>query len=158
TKLGTLVQQIAPAQIAQLRITYWGKLIDVDANAVTRSIERGFLRRISGDEVNFVNAPVMLERLGVRAEVVQSTDDSGYTELIRGEAISPDNEVYSAAGSLIGSSNQPRIVNINGRQVEVLADGELLVLENRDQPGLVGDVGTILGKDTVNIADMTLSQ
>src|SRR5882762_2943210 len=86
-KLGTLVQQIAPAQIAQLNITYWGKLIDLDANAVTRSIERGFLRRISGEEVNYVNAPFMLERLGVRAEVVKSTDDAGYTELIQVEAV-----------------------------------------------------------------------
>lgn len=158
TKLGTLVQQVAPAQIAQLRITYFGKLVDVDANAVTRSIERGYLRKISGDEVNFVNAPVLIERLGIRAEVVKSTDNSGYSELIQVEAIAPDGAVYSAAGTLTGKGNQPRIVSINGREVEVLADGKLLVLENVDQPGMVGEVGTILGKDKVNIADMSLSR
>src|SRR6187549_1214425 len=157
-KLGTLVQQIAPQQVAQLRITYWGKLVDLDSNAVTRSVERGYLRRISGEEVNFVNAPVLLERLGVRAEVVKSTDDSGYTELIQVEAIAPDGKVYSAAGTLIGKGNQPRIVNINGREVEVAADGKLLVLENVDQPGMVGTIGTILGKANVNIADMSLSR
>jgi D-3-phosphoglycerate dehydrogenase len=157
-KLGTLVQQIAPAQIAQMRITYWGKLVDLDANAVTRSIERGFLRRISGEEVNFVNAPVLLERLGVRAEVVQSTDDCGYSELIQVEAIAPEGQVFSAAGTLIGKGNQPRIVNINNREVEVAAEGKLLVLENVDQPGMVGTIGTILGKDKVNIADMSLSR
>ena len=90
TKLGTLVQQIAPAQIATLRITYWGKIVDLDVNAVTRAIERGFLRRISGDSINFVNAPSALERLGVRAEVVKSTDDSGYTDLIKVEAVAGD--------------------------------------------------------------------
>jgi D-3-phosphoglycerate dehydrogenase len=157
-KLGTLVQQIAPAQIASLRITYWGKVADVDSNAVTRSIERGYLRRISGDSVNFVNAPIALERLGVRAEVIKSTDDSGYTELIRVEAIAPDGEIFSSAGTLIGKGNQPRIVSINGREVEVAADGKLLVLENLDQPGMVGAVGTILGNDKVNIADMSLSR
>jgi D-3-phosphoglycerate dehydrogenase len=157
-KLGTLVQQIAPQQIAQLRITYWGKLVDLDANAVTRSIERGYLRRISGEEVNFVNAPVLIERLGIRAEVVKSTDDSGYSELIQVEAIAPDGTVFSASGTLIGKGNQPRIVNINGREVEVLADGKLLVLENIDQPGMVGTIGTILGKANVNIADMSLSR
>ncbi|MEO6245556.1 MAG: phosphoglycerate dehydrogenase [Opitutaceae bacterium] len=157
-KLGTLVQQIAPAQIAQLRITYFGKLVDLDANAVTRSIERGFLRRISGEEVNFVNAPVLIERLGIRAEVVKSTDDSGYSELISVEAIAPDGKIYSAAGTLIGKGNQPRIVSINSREVEVLADGKLLVLENDDQPGMVGAIGTLLGKDKVNIADMSLSR
>ncbi len=157
-KLGTLVQQVAPAQIAQLRITYWGKIVDLDVNAVTRAIQRGYLRRISGDSVNFVNAPVALERLGVRAEVVKSADDSGYTELIRVEAIAPDNRTFSASGTLIGKANQPRIVEINGREVEVLADGKLLVLENLDQPGMVGTVGTILGKANVNIADMSLSR
>ena len=79
-------------------------------------------------------------------------------ELIQVEAIAPDNSVYSAAGTLIGKGNQPRIVNINGREVEVAADGKLLVLENVDQPGMVGTIGTILGKANVNIADMSLSR
>ncbi|MEX2044737.1 MAG: phosphoglycerate dehydrogenase [Opitutus sp.] len=157
-KLGTLVQQIAPQQVAQLRITYWGKLVDLEANAVTRSIERGYLRRISGEDVNFVNAPVMIERLGIRAEVVKSTDDSGYSELIQVEALAPDGRVFSAAGTLIGRGNQPRIVSINGREVEVAAEGKLLVLENIDQPGMVGTIGTILGRANVNIADMSLSR
>jgi D-3-phosphoglycerate dehydrogenase len=130
----------------------------MDANAVTRAIQRGYMRRISGEEVNFVNAPVLLERLGTRAEVVKSTDDSGYTELIQVEAVGADGKTYSAAGTLIGKGNQPRIVNINGREVEVAADGKLLVLENVDQPGMVGTIGTILGKANVNIADMSLSR
>ncbi len=158
TKLGTLVQQIAPAQIATLRITYWGKMADLDANSVTRSIQRGFLRRISGDEVNFVNAPVMLERLGVKVEVIKSTDNVDYSELMRVEAVTPDGKTHTAAGTLTGKTNQPRIVEINGREVEVAADGKLLILENLDQPGMVGEIGTILGKDKVNIADMSLSR
>ncbi|MBL9199904.1 MAG: phosphoglycerate dehydrogenase [Opitutaceae bacterium] len=157
-KLGTLVQQIAPAQIAQLRITYWGKLVDLDVNAVTRAIERGFLRRISGEEVNYVNAPVLIERLGIKAEVVKSTEAADYTELIAVEAVAPDGKAFSATGTLIGKANQPRIVGINGREVEVAAEGKLLVLENIDQPGMVGAVGTLLGKDKVNIADMSLSR
>jgi len=157
-KLGTLVQQIAPAQISKLQITFWGKVVDLDTNPITRSIERGFLRRISGEEVNFVNAPVLLDRLGIKAEVIKSNGDSGYTELIRVEAVAASGEVFSAEGTLIGKANQPRIVGVNGREVEVLAEGKLLVLENVDQPGMVGEVGTILGQDSVNIADMSLSR
>jgi len=158
SKLGTLVQQVSPTQIASLKITYSGKIVDLDANAITRSIQRGYLRRISGEEVNFVNAPVLLERLGVKVDVVKSTGDTGYTELIQVEALAPDDSIYSAAGTLAGKANQPRIVSINGREVEVAAEGKLLVLENLDQPGMVGEVGTILGKDGVNIADMSLSR
>ena len=158
TKLGTLVQQIAPQQIASLRITYFGKVADVDVNSVTRSIERGFLRRISGEEVNYVNAPFMLQRLGVQVEIVKSNIDSDYTELIRVEAFGADGSTHSAQATLIGKAAQPRIVGINGREVEVAAEGKLLVLENVDQPGMVGLIGTLLGKDHVNIADMSLSR
>src|SRR4051812_3262574 len=123
-KLGTLVQQIAPPQVSTLRITYWGKIVEPDSNSVTRAIERGYLRRISGENVNFVNAPFMLQRLGIQADVVKSNSDSGYSELIQVEAVAPDGSVYSAAGTLIGKGNQPRIVSINGREVEVAAEGK----------------------------------
>jgi D-3-phosphoglycerate dehydrogenase len=157
-KLGTLVQQIGPSQIATLRITYWGKIVDLDANSVTRSIQRGFLRRISGEEVNLVNAPIYLQRLGIQAEVIKSTAESDYTELIQVEAAPPDGAAVSAVGTLIGRSSQPRIVGINGREVEVAAEGKLLVLENIDRPGMVGTIGSLLGRDGVNIADMSLSR
>jgi D-3-phosphoglycerate dehydrogenase len=157
-KLGTLLQQIAPQQVASLRITYLGRIIEQDVNSVTRSIERGFLRRISGDEVNFVNAPVVLQRLGIAAEVVKSNSESDYTDLIEIEAVGGDGSKHSVRGTLTGRSGQPRIVGINGREVEVEANGKLLVLENVDQPGMVGLIGTLLGKDKVNIADMSLSR
>ncbi len=158
TKLGTLVQQIAPDQVGSLKITYWGKVVDMDANAITRAILRGWLRRISGDSVNYVNAPFLLERLGIRSEVVKSTGEADYTELVQVEALGADGAIWSAAGTLAGKASSPRIVAINGRGVEVSATGKLLIIENRDQPGMIGFVGTLLGKDKVNIANMSLSR
>ncbi len=158
TKLGSLVQQIAPAQIAQLRINFFGKVAELDVNSITRSVQRGYLRRIGSDDVNDVNAPVFFKRLGVGVEVVKTNDECDYAELIQIEAVAPDGVVYTASGTLIGKASSPRIVSINGREVEVAADGKLLVLENADVPGMVGTIGTILGKDGVNIADMSLSR
>src|ERR1700678_1653488 len=157
-KLGTLVQQISPEQVGSLRITYWGKIVDLDADAITRAILRGWLRRISGENVNFVNAPFLLERLGVRCEVVKSTAESDYTELVQVEALAPDGASRSASGTLIGKANAPRIVSINARPVEVAATGKLLIIENSDEPGMIGYVGTLLGTDRVNIANMSLSR
>lgn len=157
-KLGTLVQQIAPTHIESIHITYWGKIIDLDANAVTRSVQRGWLRKISGDEVNEVNAPYLLKQLGVEVEVTKSNADVDYTELVQVEARDSAGNRHSALGTLIGKAQEPRIVGINGREVEVVADGKLLVLENLDLPGMVGEVGTLLGKAEVNIADMSLSR
>jgi D-3-phosphoglycerate dehydrogenase len=158
TKLGTLVQQIAPKQIAKLRVTYQGKVAELDVNAITRALQCGFLRRISGDGVNAVNAPTFIQRLGVQFEVVKSSDAGDYTDLIEIEATAGDGTVHSARGTLLGKGNEPRLVGINGREVEVAAEGSLLVLENKDQPGMVGAVGTLLGNDGVNIADMSLSR
>jgi D-3-phosphoglycerate dehydrogenase / 2-oxoglutarate reductase len=157
-KLGTLLQQISPEQVGSLKIIYWGKIVELDANAITRGILRGWLRRISGDSVNFVNAPLLLERLGVRSEVVKSTGEADYNELIQIEAQGPDGTVRSVAGTLIGKASSPRVVSINGRDVEVAATGKLLIIENRDEPGMIGYVGTLLGKDGVNIANMSLSR
>ena len=157
-KLGTLLQQISPEQVGLLKITYWGKIVELDANAITRGIIRGWLRRISGDNVNFVNAPVLLERLGVRSEVVKSTGESDYNELIQVEALGADGVARNVAGTLIGKASSPRVVSINGRQVEVAATGKLLIIENSDEPGMIGYVGTLLGKDGVNIANMSLSR
>jgi D-3-phosphoglycerate dehydrogenase len=158
TKLGTLVQQIAPKQIAKLRVVFQGKVAELDVNAITRALQCGFLRRISGDGVNSVNAPSQIQRLGLAFDVVKSSDAGDYTDLIEVEATAGDGSVHSARGTLLGKGNEPRIVGINGREVEVAAVGSLLVLENKDQPGMVGAVGTLLGNDGVNIADMSLSR
>jgi D-3-phosphoglycerate dehydrogenase / 2-oxoglutarate reductase len=158
TKLGTLVQQIAPKQIAKLRVLFQGKVAELDVNAITRALQCGYLRRISGDGVNSVNAPSQIQRLGLAFEVVKSSDAVEYTDLIEVEATAADGSVSSVRGTLIGKANLPRIVGVNGREVEVAAEGKLLVLENVDQPGMVGLIGTLLGKDGVNIADMSLSR
>jgi D-3-phosphoglycerate dehydrogenase len=157
-KLGTLLQQISPEKVSSLKITYWGKIVDMDANAITRAILGGWLRRVSGNGVNYVNAPFYLERLGVSYEVVKSTGEADYTELIQVEAHSASGASASTSGTLIGKANSPRIVSINSRGVEVSADGKLLIIENSDQPGMIGYIGTLLGKDNVNIANMSLSR
>jgi D-3-phosphoglycerate dehydrogenase len=157
-KLGTLLQQICPEQVGSIKITYWGKIVDLDANAITRGILRGWLRRISGDSVNFVNAPVLLERLGIRSEIVKSTGESDYNELIQIDALGSDGVTRSVAGTLIGKASTPRVVSIYGRNVEVAATGKLLIIENSDEPGMIGYVGTLLGRDGVNIANMSLSR
>ncbi len=157
-KLGTLVQQLATDRVEKLRIAYWGKIVELDANPVTRAIQRGFLSRISSESLNFINAPVVLERLGVQAEVVKSNVETDYTELMQVEAVTAGGAVFSATGTLLGKSASPRIVALNGRDVEAEPKGALLVYENHDEPGIIGMVGTLLGREKVNIAAMSLSR
>lgn len=156
--LGTFVQQISPDQIDKLEVSYWGKVVDMDANSVTRGILKGYLRKISGDNVNFVNAPVIMERLGIEVGVTKSNLESDYTELVQVDAYGSDGSVSSVSGTLIGKANIPRVVSIDRREVETNLDGNHLVLENSDSPGIIGQVGTEIGHDEVNIASMSLSR
>jgi len=157
-KLGGLVQQLALESVEQVKITYFGKIVELDGNSLTRGILKGYLTKISGTNVNFVNAMVLFERLGIAVEVVKSNSEVGYTELIRVEAISRSGEKVSVDGTLLGKGQTPRVVGINGREVEVEPCGHMLVIANSDETGIVGQVGMVLGKHNVNIAAMSLSR
>lgn len=157
-KLGSALQQITPDAIARLHITYWGRIVDLDANPLTRAIQRGYLRKISGPDVNDVNAPGMMQRLGIEVNTTKSGTERAYRELIRIEAECPNGESYSIEGTLVGLEQRPRVVNVNGREVEFSMENVVLVVENQDTPGIVGAVGTILGNGGVNIANMSLTR
>ncbi len=157
-KLGTFVQQLAMEKVESISITYFGKVGDLDSNSLTRGVLKGFLQNISGSNVNFVNAMVLIERLGVGVEVVTSNAETDYTELIKVQATCSDGSTVSAEGTLMGKGGSPRIVTINGREVEVEPCGDLLVIANSDEHGIVGKIGTIIGNAGVNIASMSLSR
>ncbi len=158
SKIGTFVQQLALDKIESLTITFYGKVVDLDSNSLTRSVLKGFLQNISGSNVNFVNAMVLVERLGVGVEVVCSSAETDFTELIKVEAKCHNGEIVSVEGTLMGKGNSPRVVAINGRDVEVEPCGYLLVIANSDETGIVGQLGTIIGDAGVNIASMSLSR
>jgi D-3-phosphoglycerate dehydrogenase len=156
-KLGSLIQQFATARVEKLRITYWGTLTEFDTTPLSRAIQRGYLRRISG-HVNDVNAPHLIKRLGVDVQVTQSNSEADYKDLIEVEAVCERGVVSSLAGTIIGTNHSPRIVRIGKHSLEFIPEDTLLISENLDRPGIVGDIGTILGKAGVNIANMTLSR
>ncbi|MFW5882728.1 MAG: phosphoglycerate dehydrogenase, partial [Verrucomicrobiota bacterium] len=157
-KLGSIIQQLTPDSIDVLRITYWGEIVDLDAKPLNRAIQKGYMRRIAGDAVNDINAAARIKALGIDGEITKSTSGADYNELIKIEALAGGQVVASVAGTLIGKAGNPRIVHLNGRDLEMAPQGTLLVMENRDQPGTVGKLGTLLGEDGVNIANLSLAR
>ncbi len=159
SRLGTLIQQIAADQaVEKLVLTYWGKITEQDTLPLTRAIQRGYLLNISGaNNVNDVNAPTKLKHLGIETEVTQSSKDADYTELIQIQALCKEGE-HLIAGTLFGKTHTPRVVKLGTRAIEVSPQGQLLLMENNDAPGMVGFMGSVLGDDQVNIANMSLSR
>jgi D-3-phosphoglycerate dehydrogenase len=156
-KLGRLVSQLAPKRIEHLIITYSGKASELDTNPITRCILVGFLEAVAGKDVNQVNAPTLAGTLGIRVEEIKSTETIDYAELIH-VAAKVDGNVTSVAGTFYGSLNNPRVVRINDLPVEAVPEGVLFLMENKDRPGIVGWIGTIMGKHKINIAGMSLAR
>jgi D-3-phosphoglycerate dehydrogenase len=156
-KVGTFSQQLAPDGVEKLSIRYYGKMIELDTLPLTNAIQRGFLREIS-DNVNNVNAPKKIERLGIECEQIKSSAHGDFNELIEVVVTCKGDKTRIIGGTLVGKNQLPRIVLIDGHGVEVNTDATLLVLKNKDVPGIVGFIGVTLGEDEVNIANMSLSR
>ena len=154
-KLGLFLSQIAAKRCDSLNINFSGKLNETDTTPITRALLASFLKAAGGGEVNVVNAPAFAVNLGLKVTESRESSQGDFAELIELTATGESGWV-SVAGTFFGHT--PRIVKINGRHVEARPEGVLLILENRDRPGIVGHVGTMMGRHKVNIAGMSLSR
>lgn len=156
-RMGRLVAQLAPRRIERLAIEFCGKAGELETSPIVRSVLKGFLESAEGGDVNYVNAPVIAEQLGIHVEQIKSTDPIDYAELINVRAM-VDGQAASLSGTFYGSVNNPRIVRINDMPVEAVPAGVLFIMHNQDRPGVVGWIGTIMGKNGINIAGMSLGR
>jgi D-3-phosphoglycerate dehydrogenase / 2-oxoglutarate reductase len=154
-KLGKFLSQVAPKRVDTLNINYSGKVNEVDTNAITRAVLKGFLQIAGGSEVNEVNAPAFAESLGLKITETRLSAVGDYTDLLELSATA-EGKTVSVGGAFFGAT--PRIVAVNSRPVEARPHGVVLILENTDRPGIVGRIGTLLGEHGVNIATMSLSR
>lgn len=156
-KLGRFAAQLAPARNDRIVITYGGKANEMPIDAITRAALTGFLKHVGGEEVNAVNCRSMASTLGVDVQEIRSSEQIDFNEWLHLAVFSGESKV-AVGGTFFGAKNDPRIVRVNSRPVEVTPSGVVLLLENHDVPGIVGKVGTILGAHGVNIASMSLSR
>lgn len=156
--LGTLLQQLTPDSIQKLELTYYGRLVELDTMPLNRAIQKGYLQEISGRGINDINAALHMKRLGIEVLVTKSSSDTAYSELIQLVATLENGKKISVEGTVMGREAKPRIVSINERNLEITPRNVLMLVENKDMPGMVGMLGTILGKHSVNIANMTLNR
>ena len=158
-RLGSFARQAAKGSVSSIHITFWGGIVDFDAVPLTRAVQKGWLAGIAGDEgINDVNAPHKIKALGIKVETIMSSDSVDYSELIEVKTVSSEGQEQTVRGTLLGKSNDPRIVEVDGQAIEARPVDVLLVVRNVDKPGIVGKLGTILGDCGVNIANMSLSR
>jgi len=158
-KLGKLLAQLAPPQVDRLHVTYGGKAQELpNIDPVTRAVVQGFLSRASVKDLNNINVRSIASTLGLTVEEKRSNEPVTFNEWLHVQAFNGSDKVISAGGTFFGSPNNPRIVRLYSLPVEIPINGVLLLLNNSDRPGIIGHLGTLLGKHKVNIASMSLSR
>jgi D-3-phosphoglycerate dehydrogenase len=157
--LGKLVAQLSPPGADRLYITYGGNARQLpNIDPVTRAVLRGFLSTSNLKDVNNVNVRSVAASIGITVEEKKSDEPVTFNEWVHVQVFGGDKKLISAGGTFFGSPNNPRIVRLFSTPVEIPVSGTLLLLNNKDRPGIVGYLGTLLAKHKVNIANMSLTR
>lgn len=155
-KMGKLQSQIISGGTREIDLEYSGEILDYDVAPVTISFLKGFLTPILGNNVNFINAPVIARERGIRVVESRSSQTKDYTTLISSR-VTTSKETSLLEGTIFGKQD-PRIVRINEFTLDVMPEGHMILLYNRDRPGVIGNIGVTLGNNEINIARLNLSR
>jgi D-3-phosphoglycerate dehydrogenase len=157
-KLGLLVGALSEELPVSLSVQVRGELAGEDVEVLRLSALRGLFSAVIEDQVTFVNAPAIAEERGVAADLTTATESPNHRSVVDVRAVASDGSVVNVAGTLSGPQQVEKIVQINGRNFDLRAQGTNLVINYADQPGALGKIGTLLGTAGVNIHAAQLSE
>ncbi len=155
-KIGLMQAQLYEGGLERVTVEYNGEVSSLTVAPLTIAVLKGLLTPILENAVNFVNAPVVAKERGIEVKEVRSGDAGDFTSVIR-VRVETGRRAHHVAGTL-HNRKEPRIVEIDTFQVEVVPEGHLLLILNVDRPGVIGEVGKVLGDHDINIARMQCSR
>ncbi|HEY2882141.1 MAG TPA: phosphoglycerate dehydrogenase [Pirellulales bacterium] len=155
-RLGKLLAQMVRGVPKRCEIHYRGEVAGKNTKLLSAAFACGLLESALVEDVNIVNAEVLLRERGIEM-VEQSRQDRGAFNSVISASVTTDGETRRAAGTIFGN-NMPRLVQIDDHKLEAYLDGVLLVFTHTDVPGIIGRVGTIFGQHKVNIAQMSVGR
>ncbi len=155
-KMGVFAGQLIEGRYQEVNITYSGDITQYDLGVVTMALLKGVLSPILKETVNFINAATLAKERGIKVRESKSSKEEEYVTLVQLE-VATDKEKRRICGTL-SPNKQPRIVKIDDFYVEISPVGNLVVIQNWDRPGIIGNLGTILGAQGINIAAMTFGR
>jgi D-3-phosphoglycerate dehydrogenase len=151
-RLGIFLSQNFEGGIDKVIIEYMGEVSNMVLEPVKIAVLKGILTPVLQETVNFVNAPLIAKERGIEVKEI-TTDDAGDYHSMLVIKVKAGKKEGVVSGVLHGKKD-PRIIAIDGFVVEVVPEGEMLVVSNNDKPGVIGNIGTLLGDNNINIARM----
>ncbi len=155
-RIGIMASVIAGGRIDDVRAQYRGTIAGHDIEIVTTSFQIGLLSAYFETPVNMVNAPVLARERGIVVEEVKNTEPRNFAAEF-GARVSGSSGVTEITGTVL-SEKILRIIGINGFDIEMTPADTVMIVFNDDRPGVIGSVGTILGRHGINIQTMGVGQ
>lgn len=153
-KMGGFASQVFEGAVTDITIEYRGEASELNTSPLTIALLKGYLTPILEETVNFVNAPLIARERGIEVKETKSSEAGDYHSMIVLKiGVGVDGTENILSGTLF-SKKDPRIVKINNFPVEIIPEGNMLFIYNNDRPGVIGSIGSYLGKHNINIARM----
>ena len=156
TRLSTFVGQILDGRMQSIAIRYSGEVCDMNLEYLTSTIVRRLLVPILREGVNLINATHVAQQRGIKVEETRVPVPENFTNLVEIE-VRTDKDPRKVSGTVF-TDKLPRIVSVDNYALEVVPRGHMIFLTNNDKPGVIGNIGTVLGEHKVNIAGMHLGR
>jgi D-3-phosphoglycerate dehydrogenase len=156
TRLATFVGQTSDGRMQSIAIRYSGEVCDMNLDYLTSSIVRRLLAPILQEGVNLINATHVAQQRGIVVEETRVPVPENFTNLVEIE-VRTDKDSRKVSGTVF-TDKVPRIVSVDDYTLEVVPRGHMIFLTNNDEPGVIGNIGTVLGEHKVNIAGMHLGR
>ncbi len=150
-KLGRLAQGLGNASIDRISAEFRGRIAEHDTRLLGIAVLVGILSGHTEEQVNLVNAPALAEERGIELTELKDTVSDEFTELVM-VRIESGGEAVEVAGTAVGPRNLPHLVRVWGESFYMPFADHLVVFRYKDQPGMIGRIGTIFGQHGVNIA------
>jgi len=155
-RIGTLVSTIALGHIRAIEVQYRGSIAEMTVESITLHFVIGLLQRHFDMPLNIVNVPVLAKERGISIDETKNTEAKDVAASFSARVVT-DKITRTVTGSVFGGT-LPRIIEIDGFNVEMTPQGAVLVIFNKDKPGVIGAVGTVCGKHNINICTMGVGQ
>ncbi len=155
-KIGQLQRALATSPVRQLSLELRGEGIEQLVRPIAAALLRGLLQENGEASVNYINAPVLAQQRGIRVAQAAGLCLVEYANVIACRVQTDDGQ-RTVSGALFGGT-EPRIVQVDNFKLDAQPEGVVLILQNRDEPGVIGQVGTVLGAYQVNIGEWRMGR
>ncbi len=149
--LGSLIGQLDPIDVRELRVTCTGEAGELGVTPIARAALAGFLEHHLEEPVNPISAPYEAQERGIRLAEVKEPSDR-YATTVR-VTVTGEKGIHTATGTP-GRKGEPRLVGLEGYEIDAVLEGSILIMRNEDRPGVIGAVGTLLGSRGINVSRM----